>query len=89
MECNILLRHNLIHLSIKKCIRQKYGKKYTEDYELITLIECLSFWPRFHFTLLNHDIKLQVVLDKDNHRKADHFFQNVIKFLRIIRYFYV
>ena len=48
----------------------KNGKKYTEDYELIMLIECLSFWPRFHFTLLNHDIKLQVVLDKDNQRKC-------------------
>ena len=52
------------------------------------LIECLSFWPRFHFTLLNHDIKLQVVLDKDNQRKADQFFQN-IEILRIIKYNYV
>ena len=75
MECNRLLRRNLIHLSIRKnAYVKKYGKKYTEDYELIMLIECLSFWPRFHFTLLNHDIKLQVVLDKDNQRKADQFF---------------
>ena len=49
------------------------------------LIECLCFWPRFHFTLLNHDIKLQVVLDKDNQRKGLSIFLNV-EIVRMIKY---